>query len=80
MKLRTFPLNIRKPFYTVRVTKDWHTLPRGYGVSLLRIIKIFKSLEIFKACLDIGWGKWLLVAQFERGIRPDKSQSPLKPQ
>lgn len=54
MKLRMFPLNIGKPFYIVRVTKDCHRLSRRYGISLLRIMKFFRSLEIFKAFLDIG--------------------------
>jgi len=40
LKHRRFPLNIRKDFFTVRVTKHWHRLPRDcYGVSNLRDIK-----------------------------------------
>jgi len=44
LKHRTFPLNIRKYFLTVRVPKHWHRLPRD-AVE-------FPSLEIFKSCLD----------------------------
>ncbi|KAK4820055.1 hypothetical protein QYF61_017901 [Mycteria americana] len=43
-KHRRFPLNIRKTFFTVRVTKPWHRLPRKVVESA--------SLEIFKSHLD----------------------------
>ncbi|KAK4828572.1 hypothetical protein QYF61_027662 [Mycteria americana] len=34
LKHRTFPLNIRKHFFTVRVAEHWHWLPReGYTVT-----------------------------------------------
>ncbi|KAK1192717.1 RTTN protein, partial [Pygoscelis papua] len=42
---RRFPLNIRKHFFTVKVSKHWHRLPREVMVS--------PSLEILKSCLDI---------------------------
>ncbi|KAK4830304.1 hypothetical protein QYF61_009809 [Mycteria americana] len=34
LKQRRFPLNIRKHFFTVRVTEHWHRLPRDF-VSIL---------------------------------------------
>lgn len=34
-KDRWFPLNIRKCFWVVRVTENWHMLPRG--VEIFRI-------------------------------------------
>ena len=45
MKHGRFPLNIRKHFFTVRVTKHWHRLPRKVVVS--------PSLEILKKHLDM---------------------------
>lgn len=39
-----FPLNIRKHFSTVRVTKHWHRVPRKAVESL--------SLEVFKSHVD----------------------------
>ena len=44
LKHRRFPLNIRKHFFTVRVNKSWHRLPREVVES--------PSVEIFKSCLD----------------------------
>ncbi|KFP30868.1 hypothetical protein N325_12670, partial [Colius striatus] len=46
MKLehKKFHLNIRKNYFTVRVTEQLHRLPRGVVVSL--------SLGVFKTCLD----------------------------
>ncbi|KFQ89815.1 hypothetical protein N337_07849, partial [Phoenicopterus ruber ruber] len=41
---RKFNLNMRKNFFTVRVTEPWHRLPREGGES--------PSLERFKPCLD----------------------------
>ncbi|GAB0188011.1 hypothetical protein GRJ2_001266400 [Grus japonensis] len=44
LKHRKFHLNMRKNFFTVRVTEHWNRLPRDVIES--------PSLEIFKTCLD----------------------------
>jgi len=44
LKHRKFQLNMRKNFFTLRVTEHWNRLPRGAVDS--------PSLEIFKTCLD----------------------------
>ena len=44
LKQRKFQLNMRKNFFTLRVTEPWTRLPRGAVES--------PSLEIFKTCLD----------------------------
>jgi len=48
---RRFPLNIRKHYFTVRVTEHWNKLPRDNMES--------PSLKIFKSCLCVLVGKWL---------------------
>ncbi|KFQ81079.1 hypothetical protein N337_05415, partial [Phoenicopterus ruber ruber] len=45
LELRKFRLNMRKNFFTVRVTEPWHRLPREVVAS--------PSLEIFKPRLDV---------------------------
>ncbi|KFR01062.1 hypothetical protein Y956_01798, partial [Nipponia nippon] len=44
LKESRFRLNIRKKFFTVRVVRHWHRLPRGAVDA--------PSLEAFKARLD----------------------------
>jgi len=44
LKHRKFHLNMRKNFFTLRVTEHWNRLPNGAVES--------PSLEIFKPCLD----------------------------
>jgi len=44
LKHRKFHLNMRKNFFTLRVTEPWNRLPREVVES--------PSLQIFKACLD----------------------------
>ena len=48
LKHRRFLLNLRKHFFTVRVTRHWHRLPREVMVS--------PSLEILKSYLDTVLG------------------------
>ena len=50
-KRRRFPLNIRKHFFTVKVTERWH--------RLLREVEESPTLEIFKRLLDMVVGNWL---------------------
>ena len=45
LKHRRFCVNIRKHFFTVRVTEYWHRLPREVVES--------PSLEVFKSHLDM---------------------------
>jgi len=45
LKNRKFHLNMKKNFFTLKVTKHWNRLPREVVDS--------PSLEIFKTCLDV---------------------------
>ena len=45
LKRRRLHLNIRKHFFTARVTKHWHRLPRE--------VVEFSSLEIIRSHLDV---------------------------
>ncbi|KFQ94465.1 hypothetical protein Y956_06135, partial [Nipponia nippon] len=47
LKEGRFRLDIKKKFFTVRVVRHWHRLPRE-GVDA-------PSLEVFKARLDGAW-------------------------
>ena len=59
LKHRRFHLNIRKHFFTVKVTEHWNRLPREAAES--------PSLEILKSCLDIFLGNQLSVDLLEQG-------------
>ncbi|KFV80443.1 hypothetical protein N308_07708, partial [Struthio camelus australis] len=50
-KHRQFRLNMRKNFFTVRVTEHWKRLPREVVES--------PSLQIFKSRLDVILGNML---------------------
>ncbi|KFV80506.1 hypothetical protein N308_01186, partial [Struthio camelus australis] len=51
LKHGKFHLNLRKNFFTVRVTEHWHRLPREVVESA--------SLEIFKTRLEVILGNML---------------------
>ena len=51
LKHRRLPLNLRKPFFSVRVTEHWHRLPGDVVESL--------CLEILRSHLDVVLGNWL---------------------
>ncbi|KFV80625.1 hypothetical protein N308_12489, partial [Struthio camelus australis] len=48
---KKFHLNLRKNFFTGRVTEHWTRLPREVVEP--------RSLEIFKTCLDVILGNML---------------------
>jgi len=58
LQYRRFHPNIRKHFFTVRVTEHWHRLPTEVTAS--------PSLEIFKSHLNMVLGKQLEVALLEQ--------------
>lgn len=51
LKHRKLPLNMRKHFFTLRVTKHWHRLPGEVMET--------SSLKIFKSCQDMVLGNLL---------------------
>jgi len=66
LKAGRFRLDIRKKFFTMRVVKHWHRLPREAVAA--------PSLAVFKARLDgavsnLGWGKMSLL--MAGGLEPD---------
>jgi len=69
---RRFPLNIRKHFFTVRVTEHWRRLPREVEES--------PSLEILKSCLDVALGSLLKVTLLEQdGLDQMTCRGPFQP-
>ena len=51
LKHERFLLNIRKHFFTVRMTEHWYRLPREVMDS--------PTLEVLKICVDMVLGNWL---------------------
>jgi len=51
LKHRSFLLNFRKHFFTVRMTEHWYRLPGDVVDS--------PTLEVLKVCLDMVLGNWL---------------------
>jgi len=51
LKHTRFPLNIRKHFFTERLTEHWHRLPM--------VVVESSFLKIFKSHLDMVLGNWL---------------------
>ena len=60
LKLRKFQLNMRKNFFTLRVTEPWHRLPREAVES--------PSLEIFQPRLDTVLYSLLWVTLLRQGV------------
>ena len=69
LKHRRFPLKIRKHFFTVRVTRHWHRLPREIVES--------PSFKIFKSCLDMVWATGSRWSYLSRGVGPNDLQRSL---
>ena len=66
-KHRKFLLNMRKNFFTVRVTEHWDRLPRRAVDS--------PSLEIFKTHLDASLCNLIYGTCFSRGAGGDLQRS-----
>jgi len=66
LKQRKFHLNMRKNFFTLRVTEPWNRLPREVVES--------PSLEIFKTCLDTVLCSLLWVTVLRQGVGLDDPQ------
>jgi len=69
MKHRNFQLNMRKNFFTLRVTEHWNRLPREVVES--------PSLEIFKTRLDEVLCSLLWVTLLQQGVGLDDPQRSL---
>ena len=69
LKHRKVLLNIRKHFFTVRVTEHWHRLPREVVKS--------SSLEILKKHLDTVLAISSRWSCLSRRVGPDDLQRPL---
>lgn len=66
LKHRLGSLNIRKLFFSVRMTGHWHRLPKRFVESSL--------LEICKSHLDIVTGNQVQGALLQQGVRPQDLQ------
>jgi len=73
LKEGRFRLGIRKKFFTMRVMKHWHRLPRAAVAA--------PSLSVLKARLDgalsnLGW--WKVSLPMAGGLEPDDLQGPFR--
>ena len=76
LKLRQgrFRLDIRKKFFTQRVTMHWNRLPKEVVDA--------PSLEAFKARLDVALGSlvwWLATLHIAGGLKLDDHRGPFQP-
>jgi len=55
-----FQTNMRKNFFTVRMTEHWNRLPKEVVKS--------PSLEIFKICLDLTWATYCREPALAEGL------------
>ena len=69
LKHRKFPLNVRKLFLAVRMTKHWHRLHREVMES--------SSLEIFKTQLETVLGPSCRWPSLSRQVEPENFQRSL---
>jgi len=66
LKEDRFRLDMRKKFFTMRVVKHWHRLPREAVAA--------PSLAVFKARLDGAWSNlvwWKVSLLMAGGLEPD---------